>query len=269
MTTAGQFRRSLQRFSDFGGDLIGSDMNTFDDSLNVFLDFCEHDPVFSSIHQQLLSVRNVDFDQWYLSRMATVGSMAGSGSLSLPTDPEKRMALIYELLRRIRRKEFDVVNFSLNFFALNTSKIDPYVRAFNDAITRPLIRELTYRLEDASDHLPAESSESVPATTIQIIHQATNVIQQSAVGNNITQTASNSENPELIRLFDQLEEVIRAQTSSAEVLREQLEIIASARDHATSDNPKRSVVKALLGALPTAGNVLSIASSIVSMLPPM
>lgn len=242
MTTAGQFRRSVQRFNDYGADLSGSDMNTFEDALNVFLDFCEQDPVFSSIHGQLLSVRGVDFESWYRARMATVGSMSGSGQLLFPTDAEARMALMYELLRRIRAKEFDVLNFSVPFFALGTSKIDAYFRAFNDAITRPLVRELSYRLQDASDAIPKEASEIIPATTIQIIHQATNVIQQSAVGNNITQTASNSNTAELTELFNRLEQHIRAQVHG-ELLQEQLEVVAAARESALSTAEKKVLSK--------------------------
>lgn len=266
MTTAGQFRRSVQRFGDYANDLLRADMNTFDDALNVFLEFCERDEVFSSVHAQLKSVPGADFESWYQERLATGGSMAGSGQLRFPTDPEVRMALMYELLRRLRDDRISFHTFVINFFAIGSTKIDAYIRAFNDAITRPLVRELSYRLDDATEQLPKDSTASLPLTTIQIIHRATNVIQQSAVGSNISQTATNQISQELETLFAKLESTLRSLADSEARAREYTEVVASARENALSPTPKISVVKALLAALPPVDAVASIVASILGML---
>lgn len=267
MATSGQFRRSVQRFNDYGNDLIRSDMNTFEDTLNTFLTFCETDSVFSAIHAQLQSVPDTDFDKWYADRSATGGSMAGSCRLIFPTDAEVRMALMYELLRRIRDGRIDFASFTIHFFALGTTKITAYVQALNDAITRPLVRELNYRLEEATDQLPSDATTSVPATTIQIIHQATNVIQQSASGSNISQVA-HQEIPELASLFEQLERILHENSDSEEKRAEFSEIVQSVRELANAQQPKRIAIKTLLGTLPPISAVLSIAASIMRLLGP-
>ena len=51
-------------------------MNTFEDTLNVFLDFCESDEMFSAIHLQLLSVPGAEFDSWYQERRKTGGQLS-------------------------------------------------------------------------------------------------------------------------------------------------------------------------------------------------
>jgi hypothetical protein len=241
-------------------------MNTFDDSLNVFLDFCETDEVFSAVHRQLQSVPAADFDSWYDRSKETGGSMAGSCRLNFPTDPEIRMSLMYELLRRIRDGRIGFTDFVLNFFALSTNKISAYVQALNDAIVRPLVRELGYRLEDLSDHLPDDRKQIVPPATIQIIHQATNVIQQSATGTNISQTATQSINPDVAQLFQALQQEIESLEINIEKRRDYLEVVSSARDIAAGDKPKIGAIKALFAALPPVDSVLSITSSILGIL---
>ncbi len=240
-------------------------MNTFDDALNMFLDFCESDDVFSVIHAQLQSVSKAEFDSWYNSKQKTRGSMLGSGQLTFPTDPEIRMALQYELLRRIRDERIALLEFVGNFFVLSSHQISEYIHTLNEAITRPLARELSYRLKDISDHLPKDQRATVPFATIQVIHQATNVIQQNASGENITQTATQHINPELDRLFAELEKaVISVETDKAKI-DEYTEIIASAKELVRTEKPKVNTIKTLFAALPTVASVLSITASILKM----
>lgn len=267
MPTGKQVQLSIRRFTDYAGDLLRSDMNTFDDALTVFTEFCETDTVFGSFHAQLQSVSGVDFDQWYEDRRATGGSFAGSCQLTFPTDQEQRMALMYELLRRIHDGRIPFQDFVLRFFALSKhAKITDYVRALNEAISRPLIRELRYRLEEMSAGLPSDGTSQVPPASIQIIHKATNVIQQSAVGSNIEQNAEIEVNPEIDRLFDQLVEAVRGVETDPAVLEEQLEIVETARTEAKQPSPKRGVIRTLLTGLTAGGAVSEITSLILDLI---
>ena len=268
MPTSAQIRRSVQRFGDYSGDLIRSDMNTFENALNTFLTFCETDAVFSAFHSQLQSVPGADFGRWYAERSATGGSKAGSCRLTFPTDAEVRMALMYELLRRIRDGRLDFASFTIQFFALGTNRITAYVQALNDAITRPLVRELTYRLEEVTERLPPDGAASIAPASIQIIHQATNVIQQSANGSHISQVATQQLAPELTQLLEALDRTL-SELADAETQRaEYAELVQSVREMASAAQPKRSAIRALLGALPPVSAVLSITASILKLLGP-
>lgn len=262
MTTAAQFKRSVSRFGDFAGDLIRSDHAGFNQNLSLFLDFFESDLVFRSIHEQLLAVPGVNFDAWW-----TENSSGFRGTpLKFPLRATERMALMYELLRRIGSDEIKILNLVLEHYPQASRNVTVHIQAFNNDVTRKFVRDISYRIEDVADQLPRDDQLPIPSNFIQIIHSAGNVIQQHASGNNITQTAHNQNGSEIERLFDRLEATLRAQNASNEALQEHLEILASARQSATSSKPQRSVVKALLSTLPVVGDVASITSSIVSLL---
>lgn len=265
MHTSGQIQRSVRRFRDYANDLLRSDYNTFDEALRVFVHFCESDPVFSDIHAQLSSVPKVDFDRWYAERTGTVRSMVGSGSLSFPTDTEQKMALMYELLRRINDERVSFNGFIHNFFALSSSSITDYIHAFNDAITEKLVRELEYRLDDVLERLPDDQKAPVPAASIQIIHHATNVIQQNAVGSRISQVATQDLQPELQSLFAALREAAVSNAAS-EKKGEVEEIVTTSENLAAEKPPKKGAIRALFSGLPPVASVLSIVASIMKIL---
>jgi hypothetical protein len=240
-------------------------MNSFENRLNIFLDFCSADEIFSVVHHQLITVADVDFDQWFSEIQSTISSMAGSGNLIFPTDLEQRLSIMYQLLHYVRGGNIDYISFSVDFFALGTGKITAYVRAFNEAITTPLVRELGYRLEDMLNSLPENTSSTVPPSMIQIIHKAQNVIQQTATGTNIAQTVNFSVNSEIEELFEKLKVTVHESVASSE-RQECLEIVEAAKEEATSQNPKLSVLKVLFSSLPSINSVLSITVSIMRLL---
>lgn len=176
------------------------------------------------------------------------------------------MSLMYELLRRIRDGRVSFHSFAIKFFHIGTTKITYYIQALNENITRPLVRELSYRLEELVDQLPDDKAANVPHANIQIIHQATNVIQQSATGTNINQTANQILTPELNHLFGELEKAVRSLSDFTEKGHEYLEAIESARELATSEKPKRTAIKTLLSVLPPIDSVISITAAILKIL---
>ena len=202
--SVGKIRRSLRRFEVFAGDLTRSDMNTFNDRLKLLMDYCKTDPVLSVIHTQLINMPSVDFDAWHNEILSTVGGMVGSGDLTFPTNLEERMALMYQLLDKVDRNKIDLINFAHNFFATGDRHIDSIIYAFNEAVVDPLARELAYRIEDLEEEMPENNKEIYPLANIQIIHNAANVVQQSASGNNIQQSASIENGHELKQLFSDL-----------------------------------------------------------------
>lgn len=266
MINAGQFKRSLRKFDDYASQLTHSGYSNFAQSLSMLINLMETDEVLSIVHRQLLSVPGVDFDSWYESCMGTGGSSPGSKSLVFPVEEEQRMALTYQLLRKVKLGEIDVIEFVLDFFPLGTSKFEPMIREFNNVISARFVKDVQYRIDEISDQLPQDPLAIVPPAMIQIIHKAENVVQQSAHGNNITQNASIVANERMKELFEELVEDLKAGIEDADELGDALDVVEAAKHNAESSSPKRSVVRTLLGALPAVGNVLTIASAIVSML---
>lgn len=230
----------------------------------MLMDYCKSDPVLSLIHAQLMSMSGVDFDSWQKEVLSTVGGMAGSGDLSFPTDLEQRMALMYQLLNKVDNEEIDLIDFAHNFFATGDSRIDSIIYAFNDAVVEPLCRELSYRIEDLEEDMPEDSREEYPLANIQIVHNAQNVIQQTASGSNIQQHASIENNNELKELFSQLRGELKSQLSDSNEVENAVQIVNSSEEMAQNGKSSLPALKVLLGSLGVMGNVGSIVSAILA-----
>lgn len=262
--SVGKIRRSLKRFEDFAGDLARSDMNTFEDRLRLLMDYCETDPVLSVIHLQLLAMPGVDFDSWYSEALSTKGGMAGSGDLKFPTDLEKRMATMYQLLSRVNKEEIGLMGLARNFFITGDNRIDSMIFAFNDAVVEPLTRELSYRIEDLVEEMPEDSHEIYSLANIQIIHSAENVVQQSASGRNIQQTAVIEGGDHLADLFKELRQELQRTIETNEELEQALQVVQSSEEIAKQGSSSYPSVSVLLGSLRTLGNIGSIVSAILA-----
>ncbi len=262
--TVGKIRRSLQRFIDFASDLSRSNMDTFDDRLSLLMSYCQNDEVFEVIDRQLTGVKSVIFDTWYADRKSTVGSMSGSGKLSFPSNLDERISLMYQLLRKINAGEINLLDFSHSFFTIDGNLINSYIHAFSAAIIQPLSRELGYRFKEIEESMPENQRDTVPLANVQIINNAHTVIQQSASGSGINQSAVIQKETEIQKLFSDLMEEIKAAIAGADGIDEALEIAESAKSLATAKEPKPAAVKALLNTLPPLGNISSIVSAILS-----
>lgn len=257
MTTAGQVTRSVERFNDFGRALSRSDHANFENSLAIFLNFCKTDAVFSKIHDQLVDVPTEGFDEWF--KRCSEKSL-----LTLPLDEAERTGLLYEILRRINEKKPDVLNFAVHFFRSSGGRIDPMLSSFSEVITQPFLELVRYRLDEMIETLPGEPRSEVSPSMIQIFN-AHSIVNQSAMGSNISQSAHQA-NTEIERNFDALIDELKSCISDQIKLKDQLELVEAARAQATTAAPKRSVVSALLASLEPIGKVVSITATILGML---
>lgn len=238
-------------------------MDTFDDRLNLLIDFCENDQMMSVFHEQMLNHPKVDFDSWYKLIQDSRGSMAGSANLSFSTDVDSRTALMYQLLYKINIGEIALLQFTRECFASTSNKINSHIYAFNQAVTEPLFRELGYRLEDLDEELPADTMEEVNTGSIQIIHYAENVIQQNANGDNISQSATIQMDNEIASLLKDLEDEIN-KVATGEEQELALEAVENLEELAVEPKKNSRTIGFILKTLPTLGNIASIASAIMA-----
>lgn len=141
-----KIERSFRRFRDYSEDILNSNSKTFPNNLNIFITFCETDEIMRIISAQLKSNKNVDINRWYGDFQKTGGSLIGSKKYVLPTNEENRISLLYQLLLKIHSDEIDFQKFCID--AYGKTNFNEMVWAFNDAISRPLIRDLGYRLDE-------------------------------------------------------------------------------------------------------------------------
>lgn len=94
---------------------------------------------------------SVDFDNWYADACKTQGGMVGSARLNWPLEPSERVALQYELVKRIAKGEINLTDFTFTF-TYQANNFDENNYAFYERVLVPfhndLIRVLTPLLED-------------------------------------------------------------------------------------------------------------------------
>lgn len=140
-----QVELSFRKFSDYADDVLSSNCHTFYTRFNILLHHCEYDEVMSIISSQLKSI-DVHFEDWWEKGMSTGGSFIGSKDFNLPVGENERDSLLYQFCLKINTGSLDLKLFCLDFFG--SHDLDETVWDFNDAIVKPLVRSINYKLEN-------------------------------------------------------------------------------------------------------------------------
>src|SRR5947209_2056540 len=122
---AAQIRKSIRTFRDSSGDLLRSDLSTFSDQLQALMYFCRTDPVFSTIHRQLVDNPHVDGNEWLRKQ----GEAARLSGLKFPVDPDERLSMMYQLLAAAEENPENLIGRLPLWYPLSTSCVSAYIRA--------------------------------------------------------------------------------------------------------------------------------------------
>lgn len=265
-----KIERSFRRFRDRSKDLLNSNSKTFSNNLNIFIDFCENDEIMHVISTQLKSNKNVDINRWYNDFQKTGGSFIGSKAYVLPTNEEDRISLLYQLLLKIHSNEIDFHRFCLD--AYGETNFNEMVWAFDDAISRPLIRDLGYRLDEIIE--TTNSDLEVPGEKLVIIHTGDGSVNTIALGENIKQTII-SQNSELDELVNKLCNEILNSSEIPEEEKEDLMIdVDTIKKQLAKKMPKKDRILPILRDLATFSTLTSTVQAIIKFIsenpsPPM
>jgi hypothetical protein len=165
------FRRKLveisfRKFYDYGSDVVSSNSHTFDATFKIFIDHCENDEILKNVIIPLKK-KDVHFQDWL-----DKGLESGGGSIrckfDLPTDSNERDALLYQFCLKVLSSDIDLIGFGLRFFG--TMNGDDANREFLDAMFRPLVRSIGYKLEEIGENIKNDvpSNEGVPIQMLMI-----------------------------------------------------------------------------------------------------
>lgn len=251
--------RSFRRFSDYSDDLLNSDSKTFPNNLNIFIDFCENNEIMHIISAQLKSNKNVDIGKWYSDFQKTGGSFIGTKKYVLPTKEEDRISLLYQFLLKIHSNEIDFHGFCLD--AYGETNFNEMVLAFNDAISRPLIRDLGYRLDEITETTNSDSG--VPIGKMIIIKTGDRSVNTIAIGEDIKQTVIN-QSSELDELINKLSDEILNISEIPEEEKEDLMIdVDTIKKQLAKKNPKKDRILPILRDLETFSTLASTVQKII------
>jgi polyhydroxyalkanoate synthesis regulator phasin len=255
-----KIKRSFRRFRDYSEDLLDSNSKTFSNNLNIFINFCENDEIMRIVSAQLKSNKNVNINRWYSDFQKTGGALIGSKEYVLPTNEEDRISLLYLLLLKIHSDEISFQRFCMD--AYGKTNFNEMIGAFNDAISRPLIRDLGYRLDEIIE--TTNSDLEVPIGKLVIIQTGDRSINTIALGENIKQTVI-SQNSELDELVNKLCNEILNSGEIPEEEKEDLMIdVDTIKKQLAKKTPQKDRILPILRDLATFSTLASTAQKIIT-----
>lgn len=152
---------SFQKFTDYTSDVLSSNYHSFDTRLEILIHFCETDNVMKYITSPLKDI-DANFDGWWETGHKTGGSIIGSKIFKLPVDEDIRDALLYQFCLRVNNKDFNLVTYTMHFFAAKTAS--DAVTHFSREILHPLTRSISYKIKEIQESIKIiNHAEKIPS----------------------------------------------------------------------------------------------------------
>jgi len=156
-----EISEALRDYKDYSEDVLNSSYDHFENDLKKFMQLLEPSEPLGQLADQLLPA--VDFDNWYATRLQTVGGSVGSGRIDWPPDRRERVALQRELLKRMADARIAWLDYC-NHFAYAGSAFDANVQKLKAQLFRPFHRDFAHVLEDGPGPVTPPSSHGALAT---------------------------------------------------------------------------------------------------------
>lgn len=172
---------SFRKFIDISQDLLNCNFGSFEMRLAIFVDFCENDMIMSFITKQL---KGYDYGIWKSEFDKSV--TATKADFKLPINENDRISLLYQILLKANTKEFDIPYFCIMIFASGNSLTD-CIRDFNNDITKPLIRDISYKLEEIKDDIRDSNVQQISQERLIVVNTGNIANSQVAIGIDIKQ----------------------------------------------------------------------------------
>lgn len=252
-STYQKYTKISREFRDISGDLLRSDYNTFETSINFFKSFCNENEVIQEILQPILN-NPFNSQEWYDNAINSQSSMVGSGDATLPLNKIDALKAIYDMLW-----SDNALNTLMNFghSTMFTSKLDDQIRKVNDKITSFFVRYIIRELEEKIELVKPQSSENINNWHI---YAPSNIASQS---HNVRQDLRIS-NPELHQTIANLRTSIIESGLPRTDQSDALETVDMIEEEASKPNPNKNKIGKLLNLLPTAESISNVGANLMS-----
>ena len=178
--TQRQVEKSIRQFNQIVSDVLGSTNETWVYNLTRLMQFCDNDPVTAQVTAGFRTDRTIDVVQWHTDAINLSRYNQGHG-ISMPSDDQKRLSLLYQLFWKIAHKEFNAALISVNLF--NATKIDDGMQKFNSQFIRPFTHSVVDLLEN--ELMDIEEQNPSPNEASRVSHYHAPVSQNSGTTTNI------------------------------------------------------------------------------------
>lgn len=250
-----ELAQTTREFQDLAGDLMKSNTDTFQSSLNFFRSFCEKNEII----QQILSpIKENQFDTptWFNEATKERSSMVGSADGTLPKNQLDALTAIYDLLWDDRAGHLLLSYGHSTMFSRN---LDEQLKKVNNHLTIRLIRYIMRRLEEMIEPLKFNQSNSIIHN--YHINAPTNLATQSS---GFTQNLTIN-NPDIKDILVELRAAIQNADLPDEEKESANETVDMIEEELAKEEPRPSRVTKLLNLLPPADSLLGITEKITNM----
>jgi hypothetical protein len=175
-----KFQSSYRKLKDYAENVENSSYTNFKNSIRIFLYHLGKDEFFSVISENLLNIPS-DAVSWYKEAENSMGGTVGSGNLILPDDEDERLALLYDLLRKIESDE--ILIDQLGDVFSTSSQYDDVVQDFNNLFFLPMIKLLWHKIDEIDDSLREESDVLEDEASFKRVVNAVINVQGDNTGN--------------------------------------------------------------------------------------
>jgi hypothetical protein len=150
---------NIQKFRHIAMRVMRSDVHTFEEFFDSFMNYCQTDDIIQSISLTLKNVV-IPFQDYWNDELKYPN---GKRKFILPRDPSKKYAFLYQLCLKIYNKEFKWMNVGLEYFG--STYINENIRSFNTAIIEPLSLYIIEKMEEMKQLTKDETPKKFIITT--------------------------------------------------------------------------------------------------------
>lgn len=185
MFTQKEVIRAVYEFKDASEDLILAKSNTFESRVNRLIHIIETNPIINHIVNPYLNM-TINYDEIVVDNRGL-----GSTSIHLPVEIDAQIAYVLQVFQTSTNGEKPIIPYILNIWS-SRGDINQMICSFNEQIVRPVLRELTKKLEYlVEDEVQGNNTISPSVLNIIEIGSITANGSNVAIGQNIQQTMDN------------------------------------------------------------------------------
>ncbi|WP_025727756.1 hypothetical protein [Heyndrickxia ginsengihumi] len=243
-----------REFRDLAGDLLRSDIDTFQTNINFFRAFCDEEEILIEILKPIKE-REYDTNQWYENALNQNSSFIGSGDATLPQNKLDALKVIYDMLW-----SENALNTLLNFghATMFAQKYNDQLSKVNDKITNIFIRYIIRQLEEKVEMVKPQSGQSI---NNWYVNAPSNIATQSS---DVHQQI-NIKNPEVQKAVEDLRITVEKSKLTSQEKDDALEIIDMIEDEVTKELPSKSKLQKIVSLLPAVDNLVSIGANLIGL----
>jgi hypothetical protein len=253
--TEKEVKRAIRTFDMAATDIANAGYTTYKARIKRFMELIEQDSVINSIVCPLFNI-SVDLEVIHHSFNGY-----WIGEVKLPTNINEQLAYVLKIFKSVSLAELSLEDLSHRIY--KRKRFEDNIQAWINEIAFPLMKELSYRLQDLIED-EVEGKDEIQSSSLQIVNYGTITAEQGsavAIGNDIQQNITYKN-----IAHDIMEKVRSAQVVPAEKISEVEQISKELEEEMGNATPSPTKLKGFAQKLYDIGQtgLLKVTSTVIT-----